>query len=68
MTKKDFELLAAVMAEERPIGNKPYREMVGWERGAYDEWNTIRLRLVTKLSLDHVTFNADKFNEACYAK
>ena len=67
MTKKDFELIAQVLAQEQPACRRPYFHMSQWAKGSYDQWNTIRLRFAARLAFENPEFDADKFNEACHA-
>lgn len=57
MTKKDYILLARVMAESRP-GKSTTSDMLG-------NWQSICLKLAAELKNENPRFDYDKFLKAC---
>lgn len=45
-TVNDFRAIERLLVEEYPVPTEfDYADGPDWERGAYDEWNTMRLKL-----------------------
>jgi hypothetical protein len=69
MTRKDFELIAAVLRADAShlarTERTSYRSMSDWEKGAYDQWHTTVLAMADALATTNPAFNRDRFLTAC---
>ncbi len=68
MNQKDFELIAAILAADRPDSvGQDYGKLSRWEQGTSDEWHTVQLAFEDRLRREFPEFNPALFNRACYA-
>lgn len=66
MTRKDYIAIAAALSLERPaLTLEQYAMAPDWDRGTFDEWNTIVLRFAGMLAADNPRFDRAKFLTAC---
>lgn len=67
MTRKDFELIAAVLLSERPeiAPGVRYQWATRHEQGLIDEWSTVCLNFRAKLKGLNPQFKGGKFLTAC---
>lgn len=60
MTRKDFELIAATLRQERPD-----RDGSKWADGARDSWSTTVLHFASTLATTNHAFDRARFIKAC---
>jgi hypothetical protein len=66
LTREDFVIIAKVLKDEKPtLQPEAYGTAPAWYRGAYDEWNTIRLAFTKALHRNNPAFDVDKFSRDC---
>lgn len=69
MTKKDYELIARVMAVKyRDIGGSSNAMLIGSRLAEMCLWEQIREDLVLALHADNPKFQPDRFRSACHSK
>ena len=66
MTRKDFQLIAALLLSEKPsTEGKIYSDRTPWARGAHDVWSTITINMASTLAKTNPAFDRDRFLAAC---
>lgn len=62
MTKKDYQKIAMVFQDTKPIEHPKYPE---YERGAREQWEWFRDKMAGLLRADNPRFDRDRFLRAC---
>jgi hypothetical protein len=58
MTRKDYEIIAAVLRRTKPVGSN-------WSKDNYASWRGIVREFAEQLALGNSRFQADRFEAAC---